>query len=108
MGIRLRPWLASGGVAVLAMVSISGIPLAAEAASTGSVGVAATATGDPEHGSMMSDGGHGEMMRSMSSMGSGHDAAGCLRMMAADGHDNHMTANGHAEMMSAGSGHGMS
>ena len=108
METRLRPWLASAGVAVLAMVSIPGIPFAAQAASAESDGTGVTAPEDPGHGSMMRDAGHGDMMRSMSSMGPGHDAAGCMRMMVADGHDNHMTANGHAQMMSAGSGHGMS
>lgn len=90
MGTKLRPWLASGGVAVLAMVSIPGVPFAAQAASAEAVGAGVTAPEDPGHGAMMRDG------------------AGCLSMMAANGHDNHMAANGHEQMMRAGSGHGMS
>ena len=117
MGTRLPPWLAAGGVAVLAMVSIPGVPLGAEAASTDSVGVAATAAENPDQGSVMRDGGHADMMsdggqrdlmRSMPFVRSGHDPAGCREMMTSPGHDDRMAGNGHEQNTSGSARHGMS
>lgn len=111
MGTRLRSLLASGGVAVLAVASIPGIPLAAQAASAEPARASVTAPEDGEHDGMMRDGAHGDMMGSAPAMGTGHDGAGCENMMAAPGHDKHMAhmgGNGHDRMMRDGSQHSMS